>query len=171
MNRRRVSLAVTLVFVLAAPRAVCAQNRIDKVFAALATDSAAWQQVLEYTMRSLIHEIVSSAHDPTPQPWRLQLPDDPEKELLRTQLRTLLRARQVMPADTLVRSLTLGPLVIQNDTARVEVVFEQTRMCPGTGRSTGFGWSTTVFVPRETEHKLWGPAFSRVTMAGDRVGC
>jgi hypothetical protein len=173
VDTRRIwkTLSIALVICFVAGEQLHAQEQTENAFAPLASDSTAWQQVLEYTVRALTHEIVSTSADPTAQPWRLQLPDDPEKELLRTQLRNLLRARQVMPADTLVRSLTLGPLIIANDTARVEVAFEQTRKCPGTGRSTGYGWTTTVFVPRVTERKLWGTAFSRTTMVGDRVAC
>jgi len=171
MNRRNVTISIAIALSFLTAERLQSQDPTKQAVAALASDSAAWQQVLEYTVRALAHEIVSTAADPTAQPWRLELPDDPQKDLLTAQLRNVLHARQVMPADTLVRSLTLGPLVIANDTARVEVVFEQSRKCPGTGRSTGYGWTTTVFVPRVTEHKLWGTAFSRTTMVGDRVGC
>ena len=171
MNRRGISISILATLFLLGADKVSSQDSTDTAFAAFASDSTAWQQVLRYTVSALSPQIVASASDPTAQPWRLQLPDDPEEELIRTQLRTLLRARQVMPADTLVRTLTIGPLVIQNDTARVNVHFEETRKCLGTGRSTGFGWTTTVLVPRVTEQKIWGAAFSRSTLVGDRVPC
>jgi hypothetical protein len=76
-----------------------------------------------------------------------------------------------VPADTVVRSLEFGPLIIAGDTARVDVRFDETRKCPGTTRTTGFGWNTTVLVPREPRLKFWGAALARTTLAGDRVGC
>ena len=170
MNRRSISLSITLALSLA-PTTVRAQTP-TKALAELSTDSTAWQHVLAYVVGALSTQLVAAATDPAAQPWRLQLPaDDPQRQLLRTQLRTVLRARQVMPADTLVRSLTLGPLLISNDTARVDVDFDETRKCPGTSRMTGFGWSMTVLVPRVPQWKFWGAAFSRNSTHGDRMGC
>jgi hypothetical protein len=170
--RNPITLSIVLALLLVEPRTLRSQQTASNVFAALSTDSTAWQSVLVYVVGALSAQLVSGATDPTPQPWRLQLPaDDPQRQLLQAQLRTVLRARQVMPADTLVRSLDVGPLIISNDTARVEVRFGETRKCPGSGRTTGSGWSTTVLVPREPRQKFWGAAFSRTTMVGDRVGC
>jgi hypothetical protein len=171
-NRLPISLGIVLAVSLLGPRTLWAQQSASKTFAAFTTDSTAWQRVVVYVVGALSTQIVGSAADPSPQPWQLQLPsDDPQRSLLYTQLRTILRARQTMPADTLVRALEIGPLLISNDTARVEVRFQETRMCPGTGRTTGSGWSTTVLVPRDSREKVWGAAFSRSTLAGDRVGC
>jgi hypothetical protein len=170
MNRRSISLSVALALSLA-PTTVHAQTA-TKAFAELSTDSTAWQRVLAYVVGALSVPLVAAATDPTAQPWQLQLPsEDPQRQLLLTQLRTVLRTRQAIPADTLVRSLELGPLLIAGDTARVDVRFEEIRRCPGTARTTGFGWTTTVLVPREPRQKFWGAAFSRTTAAGDRVGC
>jgi hypothetical protein len=155
-----------------APATARAQETAGQVFAAMRTDSTAWQHVLEYVVGALSVTLVSAAGDPTPQPWELQVPsDDPQRQLLLTQLRTILRARQTMPADTLVRSLKLGPLIVARDTARVDIDFEETRKCPGGTRTTGFGWMTTVLVSRDPRQKFWGQAFSRTTQHGDRVGC
>ena len=172
LNRRRNRLSAILAIALAGPSISQAQETADKVFAALATDSTAWQRVLVYTVEALSTQLVASATDPAAQPWRLQLPsDDPQAGLITTQLRTILRARQVMPGDTLVRTLQLGPLVIAGDTARVEVRYAETRKCPGTGKSTGSGWWTTVLVPREPQHRFWGAARSLTTSVGDRAPC
>jgi len=144
----------------------------NKAFAKLATDSTAWQHVLAHVVGALSPQLVAGATDPAAQPWRLRLPsDDPQRQLLQAQLRTVLRAREAIPGDTVVRSLNFGPLLISNDTARVDVSFEETRKCPGTGRTTGFGWSTTVLVPRVPRYRFWGAAFSRATTHGDRVAC
>lgn len=169
----RPPMKLTLAFCLAllAP-AVARSQDLSKPLAALTTDSTAWQRVLVFTIERLSGQLVASATDPTTQPWQVELPDDePEAQLIRTQLRTLLRMRQAMPADTLVRSLRFGPLVISADTARVDVSFNETRKCPGTGRTTGFGWSTTVLIPRDPKQKFWGVATSRTTLAGDRLPC
>src|ERR1043165_1917144 len=89
---------------LATPTVAQAQE-LPKALAALTTDSTSWQGVLLYAVEALSSVLVSSATDPPAQPWRLEFPsDDPQEQLIRTQLRTLLRMRQVMPADTMVRS-------------------------------------------------------------------
>jgi hypothetical protein len=171
MNKIPIYLSLVLALSLFAPSTLRAQQGAAATFAALTTDSTAWQRVIVYLVSRLSSELVDGATDPTAQPWELQLPDDPQRALLQAQLRTILRARQIMPADTLLHSLKLGPLVISNDTARVEVHFNETRKCPGTSKSTGFGWSTTILVPREPRQKFWGDARSRVTEAGDRLPC
>jgi hypothetical protein len=172
MNRHSWSLLIALAWSIAGPTTARSQESASKAFAELTTDSTAWQRVLVHVVGALSAQLVEAATDPTAQPWQLQLPaNEPQAQLLKSQLRTVLRARQVMPADTLVRSLDLGPLVIADDTARVEVRFTETRKCPGSSRATGFGWTTTVLVPREPARKLWGSAFSRTTLAGDRVSC
>jgi len=171
MNRFRVGLSIALALSLASTP-VRAQQTAGSAFAALRTDSTAWQRVLTYLVESLSGQLVSAATDTTPQPWHLKLSsDDPQRQLLLTQLRTVVRARQPVDADTLVRSLELGPLRIAGDTARVFVRFEEIRRCPGKAKTTGFSWTTTVFVPREPREKFWGTAASRITAVGDRVGC
>jgi hypothetical protein len=170
MKLRRTSLSIALALSLA-PTTVRAQTA-TKAFADLSTDSTAWQHVLAYVVGALSVQLVAAATDRTAQSWKLQLPsEDPQRQLLLTQLRTILRARQPVPADTVVRSLEFGPLIIAGDTARVDVRFDETRKCPGTTRTTGFGWNTTVLVPREPRLKFWGAALARTTLAGDRVGC
>jgi hypothetical protein len=170
MNRRAIS-SLALSLALIGPRALSAQQPLNRAVEALSTDSAAWQSVLEYLVGALSHQLITSATDPAAQPWQLTLPDDPQRSLLQTQLKTILRARQVMPADTLVHSIELGPLAITSDTARVQVHFTETRTCPGSSRTTGSGWSTTVLVPREPKLRTWGAARAGPTLAGDRVGC
>ena len=169
---RRAILSIILVATLAWPSFAHAQQTATKIFAALTTDSTAWQRVLVYTVGALSAEIVASGTDPSPQPWVVKLPaNEPQEQLIRTQLRTILRMRQVMPADTIVRSLEFGPLVITGDTARVDVHYDETLKCPGSSRTTGSGWATTVLVPREPRQKFWGAARSRITSVGDRVSC
>jgi hypothetical protein len=171
-RRRRISIALALLLTLVRPNLAYSQDPANKVFAALTSDSTVWQRILVYTVGTLSSQLVATATDPSAQPWRLTISSDsPQEQLVRTQLQTILRMREVMPADTIVRALEFGPLIISNDTARVEVRFEETRKCPGTGRTTGSGWETTVLVPREPRQKLWGAAFSRITRGGDRIGC
>lgn len=168
---RVISIPFAVTLALAAPSVAHAQET-PKPLVALTTDSAAWQSVLTYTVGALSSVLVTSATDPAAQPWRLEFPsDDPQESLIRTQLRTILRMRQVMPADTLVRSLEFGKLVISGDSARVDVRFTETRTCPGSSKTTGSGWSTTVLVPRDPTQKFWGAARSSVTRAGDRLPC
>src|SRR5689334_17574515 len=104
MVRRRMSLSITLALAFAWPRVMLSQEASNKAFAPLTTDSAAWQRVVVYTVGLLSSQLVASATDPSVQPWRLEIPSgEPQEHLIRSQLRTILRVRQVMPADTLVR--------------------------------------------------------------------
>ena len=168
MNRL---LVISLALAVSGPTVLSAQERPTSPLVALTTDSTAWQRVLAHIVGTLSTQLLDAATDPTPQPWRLELPDDPERQQLLTQLRTLFRARQIMPADTLFRSLEIGQLVISNDTARVDVRFTETRKCPGASRTTGFAWSTTILVPREPTHGFWGTASTPTIQGGDRLPC
>jgi hypothetical protein len=171
-DRSRIIALIALPLTLVAPGTLHSQAADNKILAAMTTDSTAWQRVVVYTVGALSSQLVASATDPAAQAWLLEFPpNEPQEDLLRAQLRTILRMRQVMPADTIVRLLEFGPLVVSNDTARVDVRFEETRKCAGTGRTTGFGWRTTVLVPRDPRQKLWGAARSGAMEAGDRVGC
>jgi hypothetical protein len=171
MNRCTISLSIVLALSIG-PTKMHAQETANNALAKLVTDSAAWQHVLAHVVGALSAQLVAGATDTAAQPWRLRLPpDDPQRQLLQAQLRTVLRAREPVPSDTVVRLLEFGPLLISNDTARVDVSFEETRKCPSTGRTTGFGWSTTVLVPRVPRFRFWGTAFSRATTHGDRMTC
>lgn len=171
-NQRRTSISVVISLCVFSARLMLAQSAPDRVFAGLTSDSVAWQRTLVYIVGALSTQLVSAGNDPTPQPWQVRLPPkEPQRHVLETQLRTLLRAREVVPGDSVVRSLEIGPLKISSDTARVEVRFNETRKCSGNSRTTGWGWSTTVLVPREPQKKFWGAARSRTTSGGDRVPC
>jgi hypothetical protein len=141
-------------------------------FAAMRSDSVAWQRVLVYVIRALSPELVRAAADTAAQPWDFQLPPaEPQGQLLAAQLRLILRARPITPTDSVTHRLEIGALRIVNDTALVGVHMQETRRCPGTTRTTGSGWTDTVRVLRHPVQKLWGAAFSRGTLATDRVGC
>jgi hypothetical protein len=138
----------------------------------LTTDSAAWQSFLVYVVGAVGPQLVRAGNDASAQPWRVEVSSqEPQRQLLETQLRTILRARDATPHDSVTRTLEIGRLNVSNDTARVDVSFEETRKCPGSARTTGFGWSTTVLVPREPRFRFWLAARSKSTLAGDRVSC
>lgn len=171
-TRSGIPLALSLALILSGPRRLDAQAAPNSAFAKLQTDSVAWQRVLVYVVSALSSELVRGAADKSAQPWRLRLPtDEPQQRLLESQLRTILRVRPVMADDSVIHTLEIGPLRIRGDTARVEVRVDETRRCSGTTRTTGFGWMTTVLVPRHPQQRFWGAAFSRSTYAGDRVSC
>ena len=171
-TRRCAYLAIALALTLGAAPRLDAQDRPKSPFERLRSDSVAWQRVLAYVVSALSSELVRGAADTSAQPWRLRMPpNEPQRDLLESQLRTILRARPATSGDPVVHSLDLGPLSILNDTARVEVRVDETRPCSGTTRITGSGWATTVLVPRHPKEKFWGAAFSRVTTVGDRVSC
>jgi hypothetical protein len=170
--RRGACLATVLTLLLGAPQGLVAQAQPVSAFAALRTDSVAWQRVLTYVVSALSSELVGAAADTSAQPWHLRVPaNEPQRNLLETQLRTILRARPVTSGDQIIHTLELGPLVIRDDTARVQVRVNETRRCPGTTRTTGSGWVTTVLVARHPQMKFWGAAFSRSTEVGDAVSC
>ena len=172
---RRTGCAVALLMLLVGSRPAHGQTTRRDPLAALGTDSVAWQRILVYVTHSLSPELVRAAARPEAQPWEIRLPrNEPQRQLLETQLRTILRTRDITPSDTVTHRLDIGALRIVNDTALVVVQMTETRRCPGTTRTTrttGSGWLDTVRVARHPQQKFWGAAFSRGTLVGDRVGC
>ena len=172
LGRRIGHAAVPIVLLLVGSQQVQAQVASREPLAAMRSDSVAWQRVLVYVIRALSVELVRAATDTAGQPWELHLPPaEPQRQLLEAQLRTVLRARAIRPADSVVRILEIGELHIVGDTALVRVQLQETRRCPGTARTTGSGWMDTVRVPRHPQLTFWGAGFSRSTLVGDRVGC
>lgn len=165
-------LAFAVAFVTTGAQVAQAQAAGKAVPADMAADSVAWQRVLVHVVESLSPQLVSAASDTAAQPWELRLPvDEPQRMVLESQLRTILRARPATEGDSVVRTLTFGHLRVENDTARVSVQMNETRRCPGTMQTTGFGWSEEVLVPRHPQRRFWGAAFSGRGLVGDRVGC
>lgn len=161
-----------IVLLLVSSRQTWAQRAPrDDATTAMRSDSIAWQRILVYVVRALSVELVRAAADTAAQPWDVRLPvAEPQRRLLDAQLRTILRARPVDRADSVVHLLELGELRIVGDTALVAARFQETRRCPGSAtRTTGSGWSDTARVPRHPGS--WGVAFSRRAIVGDRVGC
>lgn len=167
MLRRLLVSIIGLATVALSAGAQAASPRIS----ALTTDSTAWQRVLYHVVSSLSTRLVQAAVDPSAQPWRIVLPaEDPQRALLAVQLQRVLRARTPTDADSVVFELSLGPLRIVRDTARVEFRSSVTRRCPGSARTTGWGNGEEIFVPRAPSG-WWGAARSTSVMHGDRVGC
>jgi hypothetical protein len=171
-TRRRACLATVLTLMLGGSQGLIAQARPASTFARLQTDSVAWQRVLTYVVSELSSELVRAAADTSAQPWHLRIPvNEPQRNLLEAQLRAILRARPVASDDSVFRTLEVGALVIRGDTARVRVQVDETRRCPGTTRTTGWGWATTVLVPRISQGRFWGAARSRSKAVGDKASC
>jgi hypothetical protein len=157
---------------LGGSQGLVAQARPASTFASLQTDSVAWQRVLTYVVSELSSELVRAAADTSAQPWHLRLPaNEPQRNILEAQLRAILRVRPVASDESVFHTLEVGALVIRDDTARVQVQVNETRRCPGTTRTTGSGWATTVLVPRYPQQQFWGAARSPSTMVGDQVSC
>jgi hypothetical protein len=172
MLGRRTGCTAALLILLAGRRPLQGQAAGRDAFAAMRSDSVAWQHILVYVIRALSPVLVRAAADTEAQPWDFRLPPaEPQRRLLEGQLRAVLRARAIMPTDSVTHRLEIGALRIVNDTAVVAVQMQETRRCPRTTRTTGFRWTDTVRVPRLPEQKFWGGAFSRVILVGDRVGC
>ena len=148
-----------------------AQARTGVVPAAFMSDSVAWERILTYVVSSLSTHLVQTASDTSRQPWRISLPpDEPQRALLETQLRTILRARPVLPGDTVVYELEIGPLAVAKDTGRVRVRTDFATRCSGTSRSGGFGNIDRVYVVRHPPLG-WSIARSEGVLHGDRFGC
>jgi hypothetical protein len=172
MLRRRIGCTAALALLLAGSHRLQGQAPARDAFAAMRTDSVAWQRVLVHVIRSLSTELVRAAADTAAQPWEIRLPPaEPQRQLLGGQLRTILRARPIASTDSVTHRLEIGALRVVNDTALVEVQMQETRHCAGTTRATGSGYADTVRVPRHPQQKLWGAAFSRAVLVGERVGC
>ena len=162
--------AVALVALIALTPVAGAQQP-SAVIARLSTDSTAWQRVLVHVVSTLSARLVEAAVDPSPQPWRIDLPvDEPQRALLDAQLRLILRARSATSADSVVYAIVLGPLRIVGDTARVQFHTSVERRCPSSARSAGWTNDEEIVVPRGPGI-VWGAARSHAVMHGDRVGC
>jgi hypothetical protein len=137
-------------------------------------DSAAWQPILTQIIASLTHHIMRAALDTTPQSWRMTFPASGLPwEQVETHLRAALRARAAAPDDTIVYDMTVGPLLVASDTARVELRTSMVRRCPGSSQLTGSGNVETLFVVRHERSGLhfWSAARSAGIRHGDRAGC
>ncbi|MEJ7758263.1 MAG: hypothetical protein WKF55_01595 [Gemmatimonadaceae bacterium] len=152
---------------------VDAQARPGHFLAPLKTDSTAWQRILVHVVNSLSAHLVRTATDTARQPWRVALPpDEPQRALLETQLRTILRERPVLPEDTVFYELDIGPFTVAKDTGRVRVRTQFTTKCSGASRSTGYGNFDRVYVVRQPTG-VWSIARSegQGVLHGDRAGC
>jgi hypothetical protein len=135
------------------------------------SDSTLWVRVLDHVVRSMSTYLVRTSVDSNPQPWQLTIPDDaPDRDRLLRQLRTVLRARPVQAGDTLVFTLSIGPLTITDDTARVTVTADFGKRCPGSDKLGGFTNTEHLTVPRHPQAG-WGAARSAGVMHGDRAIC
>ena len=150
---------------------VSAQPRRGALPTSFMSDSVAWERILVYVISSLSTHLVRTASDTSRQPWRIALPpDEPQRTMLAARLRTLLRARPVLPEDTVVYELEIGPLVVANDTGRVRVRTDFAKRCPGTSRSGGYGNDDRVYVVRHPPG-FWSIARTEGVLHGDRFGC
>ena len=139
--------------------------------AAFTSDSTAWQRVLTYFVGSISGTLVRSAVDPAPQPWQIGLPaDEPQRQLIRRQLQTILRARAVREEDSVFYSVDFAPLRVELDTAWVAVRSEMSRRCPGTAWTAGYSNIDSVYVARGRSG-AWEVARTRVVVHGDRPAC
>jgi hypothetical protein len=164
--------AYVLGLLMALPVRAQAQAPARDPFAALATDSSAWQKVLVHIVSSLASNLVAASADSAPQAWTIRLPDSaPQRSLLERQLRTVFRARAPFSSDSVVRSLTIGPLIVVGDSGYIRVHFDFSQRCAGSARTTGYGNVDSVVVPRDPRIKAWGAARTVVVEHGDRGGC
>lgn len=170
MPLTRLAVAIVSAGLLVAPRSLDGQER-SPLPAQFFSDSTLWQRVLTHVVTSLSTYQVRTGVDPNPQPWQMTVPDDtPHRELLLRQLRTILRARPVLSADTLIFTLLVGPLTFRNDTAHVTIRTDFGKRCPdGTGIG-GFGNVDSVVVPKDPRAG-WAVARSVRVLHGDRAAC
>jgi len=164
-------LAAALLAISVTARGAESQDPSPKFLAAFASDSVAWERILVYVIGSLSTHLVRTADDPTPQPWRITLPpDEPQRTLLETRLRTLLRARPVLSEDTVVYELRIDPLTVTADTARTVVRTSFRQRCAGSNRTQGYENVDQVYIVRHPPG-FWGVALTAGVMHGDSLGC
>lgn len=168
--RSRSVLVAALLAITFHTSSVNAQARPDALRASLRSDSTAWQRIIVYVVSHLSAHLVRTASDTARQPWRIALPPDaPQRRVLEAQLRTILRARPVLPEDTVAYELEIEPLIVVNDTGRVRVRTDFAQRCPGTSPSGGYSNVDRVYIVR---HPLgWSVARSEGVLHGDRFGC
>src|SRR5437763_11647166 len=119
-GRRIGHAAMPILLLFVGSQQVQAQVASRDALATMRSDSVAWQRVLVYVVRALSVELVRAAADAAGQPWELRLPPaEPQRQFLEAQLRTILRARAIRAADSVVRTLEIGELHIVGDTALV----------------------------------------------------
>lgn len=139
--------------------------------ASFASDSVAWQRVVTYVVSSLSTHLVRTAGDTARQPWRIIVPsDEPQRELVAAQLRTILRARPVVAKDSVAYEVEFGRLTVANDTARIEVREDFAIRCRGKTRTGGYANVHKVYVVR-VPPGFWSVARSQSVLHGDRFGC
>lgn len=141
-------------------------------------DSTAWRPLLSYIIANTLSDnILDAAIDTTSHAWEMSFPAmGAAWPAIEAHLRTILRARGPLPADTVVWELRIGELTVSGDTARVQVHSGMTKRCPGSARTAGYGNRYDVFVVRHRASsvgstKFWGGARSDGVLHGDRAGC
>ncbi len=140
-------------------------------------DSAAWRPLLVYIIAKLSHNVLDAAIDPTPRPWKMSFPSTGANwPAIETHLRTVLRARPVVPGDSVIYELTIHDLTVSNDTARVQVITIVTLDCPGGAGQGGYTNRDDVFAfrfspGRSQSPSIWSAARTAGVLHGDRFGC
>jgi hypothetical protein len=115
----------------------------------MASDSAAWQQVLQRVVLMLRDNIVEASLDSMRQPWTIRVPaDDPQSSVILAQLTRILRARPPQKGDSVGNVLELSRLQVSNDTARLEIKTTFSRPCRGAWRTPWWTNTDSIFVPR-----------------------
>lgn len=140
-------------------------------------DSAAWRPMLIYIIAKLSHNVLDAAIDTNPRPWKMSFPSTGANwPAIETHLRTVLRAREVLPGDSIVYELRIHDMTVSADTARVQVITGVTLDCPGGTGQGGYTNRDDVFAfrfspGRSLSPSVWSAARSAGVLHGDRFGC
>lgn len=177
-TRWKLWLCLGLGLAMAMPRqAIDAQAASRPRMGDIQPDSAAWRPLLVYIIANLSHNVLDAAIDTTPRPWKMRFPSTGANwPAIETHLRTVLRAREVLPGDSVVYELTIHDLTVSADTARVQVITSVAWDCPGGARQGGYTNRDDVFAFRFSAWRpespsVWSAARSAGVLHGDRFGC
>ena len=173
-------VATLLAFLVATPLAAqrdpaqraASQARFDSLRVRARSDSAARMRVLEFMWERLAPHLLRAAMDTATQAWVFRLPaEDPLTPQVEAHLRTALRAREPLPADTAVFVLTLTPAVVAADTTRATLTLDYEHRCAPGARAGGWGTVYPLFAPRIGAGGPWGPARAPRIVEGARALC
>lgn len=135
-------------------------------------DSMIWDRVLVHLWETFAHELRTASLDARPVAWTMSFPASGLPwARVEAHLRLALRARQPVPADSVVRTLEFGAITIANDTARVTIITDHALRCPGDERPGGWRNTHDVIVPYFRDGGTWGVARTRSVRHADRFGC
>src|SRR5688572_9664249 len=107
-----------------------AQTAPERQVLASFPDTSVWRPVLQFVIDELAPSRRLIANDTFATPWYMTLPSTaPPWPTVERDLRTLLRARDVLPEHVYVYNLIVDRMTLSGDTAKLQVTMGTLRRC------------------------------------------